>query len=186
MLDKKSVPLALGELLERVEGEARQALGDPLNVDAPPFDIALFAYEEKSKSLAYLAGSHSPGDVRRKALYPFGLGAVGRAFKAAEVSYFRRPDQPPDEVPWTHVLPDGAPVERSNQVAEAAILAIPLVPEDAPDWPYGVIAISTDRSDVSLKTTNTASDFSVETFATSVRSVTMLFETIKAEQESAR
>jgi hypothetical protein len=178
-LPRDDIPFELGDLIDRIEVEATSLLGDSQQPNSPRLDVCIFAYDEKLKSLGYVAGSLLPGDPRRGMRYPFGLGAVGRAFKAADVSYFRPREEPPSKVPWAHILPSGKPVTDPNEVAESAILAIPLVPQDAIDWPYGVLVISTDRPDVTLKTTNTASDVSIEVFAASMRRVTILLEQIR-------
>lgn len=160
-----ALPPGLIDLLGRVELSARDVLGAGREQQPEAFHIALFSFDDAGRRLRYLAGSHADDDARRGGAYAFGLGLVGRAFKAGGVVAFRRPPYPPDEQAWGYVLPDGGPVERAAQVPEVAMLAVALSPRDALDWPYAVLQLSTDNPACLLKTTNTASDASVELFA---------------------
>lgn len=178
LLTPKRLPSRLAELLERVELNARDVLGAGAEKQLRAYEISLFAFDDGTASLRYLAGSHPADDPRRMGVYPFGLGTVGRAFKSSEVAAFRRPSAHPDEQPWGYVLPNGEPVLRMNQVPEVAILAFPLAPPEASDWPYAVLQISTDDPAGVLKTTNTASDVSLETFAAAAAALTPDLEDI--------
>jgi hypothetical protein len=169
------IPEGIKELLVRFEEIARNQLGvGKLQEEA--YDIALFAFDADSKALRYVAGTYSDEDPRRQGTYAFGLGLVGRAFKTAEAVAFRRPPFSPNERPWGYVTPDGSRVVSRNQVPEAAIVAIPLAPPEAIDWPYAVLQISTDSASCILKTANTASDNSLERYCAAVRDLTPEFE----------
>jgi hypothetical protein len=164
-LTSGTVPAPLLDLLGRFELNARDFLGIGAATQTQAYDIALYVFDAGSASLRYLAGSFAATDLRSKARYAFGLGTVGRAFKSGEVAAFRRPSAPPSERPWGYVLPDGRPVSADRDVPESAIVAFPLAPLEARDWPFAVLQVSTDDPRIVLKTTNTASDVSIETLA---------------------
>jgi hypothetical protein len=164
-LTPSNTPPELIDLLARFELNARDLLGVGAHAQVRAYDIALYVFDVDCASLRYLAGSFYAGDPRSKAVYAFGLGTVGRAFKSGEVAAFRRPSAPPSERPWGYVLPDGRPVTSAKDVPESAIVAFPLATLEARDWPFAVLQVSTDDPRILLKTTNTASDVSVETLA---------------------
>jgi len=171
----KPIPAALTEQLGELEFHARDVLGDG---PERAYDIALFAFCAKDRTLRYVAGSYKEGDDRLKGNYAFGLGIAGRAFKTGDSVAFRRPPFSPNERPWGYVMPDGSRVREVTKVKEAAILGVPLAPPGAPDWAYGVIQISTDDPSCPLRTTNTASDNAVEKYCAAVRALTPDFEAI--------
>ena len=164
-LTPSTVPPRLLELLARFELISRDVLGVGAMNQKQAYNISLFVFDACPASLRHLAGNHLASDPRSKAVYAFGLGTVGRAFKSGEVAAFRRPSAPPAERPWGYVLPDGNPIAVASDVPESAILAFPLAPAEARDWPYAVLQLSTDDPRMLLKTTNTASDVSVEKLA---------------------
>jgi len=178
LLKPDGVPQALIDLISSFEVEARGRLGESQD---KAFDVALFVFHEEEKTLTYLTGSYKESDPRRKGRYEFGLGVPGRAFKTASLAAFRKPAYSPDEDLWGYLLPDGRWVTDRNQVPEAVILAIPLAPPNAPDWPYGVLQLSTDEANRPLKTADTPSDDSVQLFCEVARGLTTDFEDILRE-----
>jgi hypothetical protein len=170
------VPEALITILENLEAGARTELGE--GAQATPYDLGLFAFDPKSKTLGYVAGTFAENDPRRQGRYAFGLGMVGRAYKTASNVAFRRPAYAPTERPWGYVTPDGRRVSNREDVPEAIILAIPLTPPEALDWPYGVLQISTDSPSCILKTADTATDKGIERYCAAVRKLTPDFERI--------
>lgn len=171
------LPQSLNALLERIEQQARVELGAGAQ-QQQAYGIALFGFDPEDRRLRYLAGNYAKTDPRLGASYAYGMGTVGRAFKSAAITAFRRPAHPPHEQPWGYVMPNGQPVTQAGQVPEMAILAIPLAHPDAKDWPYAVLQISTDDPGCPLKTTNTPSDVSVERFAAAVCALTRDLPTI--------
>ena len=175
-LQVDQIPEDLKEMLATLEKTARNQLGAGEAEQAQAYDIALFVFDADSKVLRYVSGTFADDDPRRKGTYAFGLGLVGRAFKTGAAVTFRRPPFAPSERPWGYVMPDGSRVLRRNQVPETAIVAIPLAPPEAVDWPYAVLQISTDSTSCLLKTANTASDNGLEQYCAAVRQFTPYFE----------
>jgi len=166
----------LRALLQDLELEARETLGIGEAEQRDAYDVAIFVFDAQEKVMRYLVGSYAKDDPRRAGRYKFGLGLPGRAFKIGAAAAFRRPAYSPSERPWGYIFPDGRPVTNPSEVPEAVILAIPAAPPRAPDWPYAVVQISTDRPGLLLKTVNTPSDNSVERFCAAVRGLTEDFE----------
>jgi 3',5'-cyclic AMP phosphodiesterase CpdA len=177
-LQPGATPDALRMILENLELNARTELGEGVQHQTVPYDLGLFAFDAQTKQLAYVAGTFAANDPRRKGRYAFGLGMVGRAYKTASNVAFRRPAYLPTERPWGYVTPDGRRVSSRRDVPEAIILAIPLAPPEALDWPYGVLQISTDSTSCLLKTADTASDKAIERYCAAVRELTSTFEAI--------
>lgn len=157
----------LAQRLEATEFNARTVLGN--GDDQSPLDIALFTFDANDKYLHYLVGTHAEADPRREAHYHYGLGLPGRAFKAGQAVSFRRPPSTPGERPWGYVHPDGKPVLPGDSVPEVAILAIPLAPMEAPDWPYAVLQLSTDTTTVPLRTTDVPQGMSIKDYTHALR-----------------
>jgi Calcineurin-like phosphoesterase len=174
MMTVSDVPEQLLRHLNAIEVLARTEVGDN---PEKALDCALFVFEEETKSLRYLVGTHDKKDDRHGAKYRFGLGLPGRAFKAAAPVGFRRPPSTPGERPWCYVRPNGERVTDSGQVPEVAILAIPLAPPEAPDWPYCVLQFSNDDPSCMLKTADTLEDSSIKGLAEDLcNTVTIMLE----------
>ena len=177
-LHTQGVSKELGTLLANLEISARTELGEGEDKQTVAYDIALFAFDEQTKELCYVAGSFPKGDPRRQGRYAFGLGMAGRAFKTATNVAFRKPAYTPSERAWGYVTPDGRRVSDRRDVPEEIILAIPLAPPEMPDWPYAVLQISTDQPFCTLKTADTATDKGIERYCAAPRALTTEFERI--------
>ena len=158
----QQLPGELVSLLQETEGGARGVIGSDVH---KPLHCALFVFDDESKTLRYCVGNYKADDARRAGKYRFGLGLPGRAFKAGRAVGFRRPPATPGERPWGYVLPDGTRVTKAKQVPEVAIVAIPLAPVEASDWPYAVIQFSTDDYSCDLKTQDRASDTTIADYS---------------------
>jgi hypothetical protein len=173
-----TVPKGLRTVLENLELNARNELGEGEEKQTAPYDVGLFAFDAHTKELFYVAGTFVPDDPRYQGRYAFGLGTVGRAFKTAANVAFRRPPYTPSERPWGYVTPDGRRVSGRTEVPEEIILAIPLAPPEVAEWPYAVLQISTDSPSCLLKTADTATDKAIERYCAAVRDLTTNFEAI--------
>jgi Icc-related predicted phosphoesterase len=178
LLHSDKVPEKILSLMVELELVARNELGVGEEEQPRGYHIAIFVFDPREGKLRYLVGNYEENDPRLDARYAFGLGLAGRAFKSGEVVAFRRPAYSPAERPWGYIFPDGRAVTDLNEVPEAVILAIPMAPPNARDWPYAVMQISTDHAEVQLKTANTPSDNSVERFCEAVRGLTEDFEAL--------
>lgn len=179
-LQRDQAPNELLELLANAELFARNELGEGVEHQPQAYDIALFVFDEPRKALRCVADTYEMGDPRRLGVYSYGLGTVGRAFKTGTNVAFRRPAYSPRERPWGYVMPDGSRVTDRNDVKEAVILGVPLAPQEAPDWPYAVLQVSTDDPSRRLKTADTASDQGVARYCGLVNALTPDFEAILA------
>lgn len=177
-LANQGVSNELRTLLENLELNARNQLGEGEAKQAVAYDVSLFAFDEQKKELYFVAGTFDQNDLRRQGRYAFGLSTVGRAFKTGANVAFRKPAYTPSERAWGYVTPDRKRVSDRKEVPEEIILAIPLAPPEVPDWPYAVLQISTDDPSVILKTADTASDRGIERYCAAARDLTPVFEAI--------
>jgi hypothetical protein len=171
--------LHFAPLLEQWETIARVDLGDP-NQQNRPFDISVYCYDEVERNLKYLLGTHPLEDSRRRARYGFGRHPIGRCFKISHYSPWMRPNESPAEYGWGYVLPNGGKVVDEHDVPEYAMIAFPMSPVDAPDWPYAVLVISTDDPGHQLKTSDRAGDAAMQRFDEALKRCTLDVERIFA------
>ena len=145
---------ASGSLREDLEGMLAAAAAEVREADEradaePGYDAALFLYGD-DRRLHCVASTYAADDPRRTASFGFGLGIVGRAFKASATVQFVRPHDDARVQPSGYILGDGAVPAGNGAIPEHTIVGFALAPPEAPDWPYAVLQISTDRLDTRL------------------------------------
>jgi len=170
----KQIPQELLDIVSVMEAEARVPLGAGAE---RRYDVALYAFDEPSKTLGYLTGTYAENDPRRQGAYPFGLGLVGRAFKIKSVRAFDRMKLVKG-APCGYVMPQGGGVTDINSVREYAALAIPLTLPEALNWVYGVFVVSTDDATCGLKMQDSPQDRSIAEYCGTLRALTPRFEAI--------
>jgi hypothetical protein len=153
-LNPSDLPTNLTEVLKVTETWVRERLA-PGTTDAKPLQYALYSYNEANCQLRVVASNYPNGDERHRWVFQFGLGLPGRAFKTAAAAVFTRPHDWKEGralgyLPGREMSSDEPPFE-----PEATILAIPLAPTEATDWPYAVLQISTDDPTMRLHTVDT-------------------------------
>jgi hypothetical protein len=164
-LDPVDLPADLVGLLTDCESWVREKLvkdSAPDSAPVRPLHFALFSYVQPARRLQVVVSNYDDTDLRRKSTYPFGLGLPGRAFKSADAAVFTRPFDWQSGRPLGYYSGDSATSSRPPQVPEVAMLAIPLAPPEAADWPYAVWQISTDYAGTRLHTADTATDKALE------------------------
>lgn len=149
----------LNTLILVAEESIRQELSGQI---VEPLNVALFIYDQSDGLLICLTGNYEPNDERHDWKFSFGCGLPGRVFKSARVAAFTKPPDIGVERALGYIRGDGKLIDTASDVPEEAILAFPLAPPRAPDWPYAVLQISTDNPMIKLKTSDTAVDRSIE------------------------
>ncbi len=109
------------------------------------FNVALFAYDSTKGNLSCIADNYENEKDRKNGSFKFGQGLPGRAFKSATVAEFIKPANINKDSFIGYIRGDGKLIEQADDIPESMILAFPLCPIDAPDWPYAVLQISTDN-----------------------------------------
>ncbi|MEI6069800.1 MAG: metallophosphoesterase [Methylococcaceae bacterium] len=125
-------------------------------------DLVLYVFDKSTKKLRCLVDTYNLEDIRKTWEFSYGMGLPGRAFKASTIAVFKKPtDYRPQEYPLGYLRGDEIIVNSEEDILESIILAFPLVPLNAPDWPYAVLQMSTDNPILKVKTKDTPTDHSV-------------------------
>jgi len=171
-LNSDGLPSHLVKVLDATEAWARKKLVVD-NYGAQLLNYALYSYDNVKCQLRVVASNYHAEDERRNWVFQFGLGLPGRAFKTAEVAVFTRPFDWKSGRALGYMTGRATSAKDSPFEPEATILAIPLAPPEAPDWPFAVLQISTDEPTIRLHTVDTPT-------------VKLLEEVIGAVQENLR
>ncbi|MEQ1530556.1 MAG: hypothetical protein ABL925_14670, partial [Methylococcales bacterium] len=122
--------------------------------------LALFAYNKTAGLLECIAHNYDNNDKHNRSnwKFHFGCGLSGRAFKSFKVAGFIKPTDIGDEKVLGYIRGDAKTIINIDDIPEESILAFPLTPPKAPGWPYAVLQISTDDTQVQLQ----PSDYTIE------------------------
>lgn len=108
--------------------------------DGVGLEGTLLAYDEEAQRLVGVCSTQGSDPPPHS--YGFGLGIAGRAFKSGEALSFVPPANAEEICGTGYLRPDGTLPDRLADIPEQGIVCIPLSPEDAPDWPFGVLQVS--------------------------------------------